>query len=197
MHRETLLEHLHRYRPADAAEDAARARMIEFVSAHPRCFERSLSIGHITGSAWLLDRSGERALLTFHRKLGSWLQLGGHADGNPEVLDVALREAREESGIEEIVPVHNDIFDVDVHPIPARGSEPAHHHYDVRFLLQVTGRDDFAISEESVALKWVSPDELATLEVDESVRRMGRKWLAMSGASPVSGRAGDPEAGRR
>ena len=71
-----------------------------FVSAYPNCFERSLSIGHITGSAWLVNQTKTRVLLTHHKRLNKWLQLGGHADGNPNVLEVAMQEAREESGIE-------------------------------------------------------------------------------------------------
>ncbi len=180
VHREWLLERLSRYSANEAAESAAHARMVDFVKNHSDCFDRSLSIGHITGSAWLLDRTGKRALLTFHRKLGMWLQLGGHADANPNVLEVALREAKEESGIEGIVPVAEEIFDIDVHLIPAHGREPGHDHYDVRFLLQVSDSDRFALSDESTALKWVLPDELVTLNVDESVRRMCRKWLALS-----------------
>ena len=182
VHREGLLEQLNRYGATDGAECVSRRRIVDFVKRHSDCFDRSLSVGHITGSAWLLDPTGERALLTFHRKLGMWLQLGGHADGNPNVLEVALREAREESGLEAIVPVTPEIFDVDVHPIPAYGGEPAHDHYDVRFLLQASDSDRLVVSDESIALNWVSPDELASLPVDESVRRMSRKWLARLGA---------------
>jgi len=190
-HREWLLGRLGAYVPAEEAEAASHRRMSAFVQQHADCFDRRLSCGHITGSAWLLDRKAERVLLTFHRKLGMWLQLGGHADGNPNVLEVALREAREESGIACIAAVTGGIFDVDVHSIPARGTEPRHEHYDVRFLLQTVDSDRFIVSDESVALKWVSPDELVTLNVDESVRRMCRKWVARS-AGAVSERPSVP-----
>lgn len=115
-------------------------------------------------------------MLTHHRKLERWLQLGGHADGEPDVLSVALREAKEESGIDQIEPVSDEIFDVDVHLIPKHGSEPAHYHYDIRFLLRVQGSDVFRVSDESVNLAWVSPHELRELDVDESVRQMCAKW---------------------
>lgn len=179
MHRRLLLEQLERYRSVDDAEADAHRRISEFVRAHSDCFERSLSIGHVTGSAWLLDESGERALLTFHKKLGKWLQLGGHADGDPDPLSVALREAREESGIASISAVSEDIFDLDVHAIPARGHDAEHFHYDVRFLCQVRGHDAYTVSEESRQLAWVSKSELAAWDVDDSVRRMYRKWLAL------------------
>ncbi len=176
MHRQDLLEQLAKHKPADACETDSLSRLNRFVQDQPRCFERSLSMGHITGSAWLLNAPRTHALLTLHRKLKMWLQLGGHADGNPNVLEVALQEAREESGINDITPISDAIFDVDVHRIPARRNEPEHLHYDVRFLLQAPTTDKFKVSHESLKLQWFSPDELTTLDVDESVRRMCRKW---------------------
>jgi len=176
MHRRDLLHKLDRYAPSDAVEIVSRARVIEFVNDQPRCFERSLPVGHITGSGWLIDESRGRVLLTHHRKLDKWLQLGGHCDGDPDVLAVAVREAREESGIDGIEPVSADIFDLDVHSIPARGDEPAHHHYDIRFLLRLTGAATFAVSDESHDLAWLTPADIMGMDVGRSIRRMCEKW---------------------
>lgn len=85
--------------PLDPCEAAMAAAIIAFVEAEPRCAERSLAGGHLTGSAWIVDTARRRALLTHHRKLGLWLQPGGHADGEPDLRAVAWREAREESGL--------------------------------------------------------------------------------------------------
>ena len=177
MHRKPLQWALALHHPFDAVEAESLRQIEAFVSSFPECFYRTLTIGHVTGSAWLLSRDGGRVLLTHHKKLDKWLQLGGHADGNPDVLAVAVREAQEESGISVIVPVSTAIFDVDVHVIPARSDEPEHRHYDVRFLLQVTGDMAFRVSGESHGLAWVSPDELRRLRTDDSVLRMYRKWL--------------------
>ena len=98
--------------------------------------------------------TGDRVLLAHHRKLGRWLQPGGHSDGDPDTLAVALREAREESGLD-VRALDDAIFDIDVHRIPARGREPAHLHFDVRFLVQAE-HDRFRVSDESHALAWVS-----------------------------------------
>ena len=95
-----------------------------------------------------------------------------------DVLRVAVREAREESGIELVAPVSERVFDLDVHRIPAHGGEPEHVHYDVRFLLRAA-HDRVRASDESIDLRWVSDADLAALEVDESVRRMQRKWVLM------------------
>jgi len=178
MHRHDLLTRLSAYTPATAAEASAHRRIVQFVGDHAECFERGLTIGHVTGSAWLVDASGAKALLTHHRRLDKWLQVGGHADGDPDVLAVALREATEESGLGIIRPVSAGIFDVDVHRIPAHGDSPAHHHYDIRFLLQATGDGPLRVSDESIDLGWFTPVEVPRLDTDESVLRMNRKWAA-------------------
>tara|TARA_X000001036_G_scaffold322492_1_gene300949 strand:+ start:170 stop:715 length:546 start_codon:yes stop_codon:yes gene_type:complete len=176
VHRRPLLTLLDNYSARFPAEEATVNRLRNFVEANTHCFERSLLIGHITGSAWLLDSNGQRALLTHHRKLGRWLQPGGHADGDADVANVALREAIEESGIDDIAALSTKIFDIDIHEIPARGAEPAHFHYDCRFLLQAA-HNKYVVSEESNDLRWISADEITNLTDEESVLRMVRKWL--------------------
>lgn len=161
---------------ADARADAEQFRA--FVLERADCFERSCEPGHVTGSAWLVDAAGERVLLTHHRKLDRWLQLGGHADGDPDIARVALREAEEESGLRGLI-VDAVIFDLDRHRIPARGGEPAHWHYDVRFVVHATGGEAFIASDESHALAWRDIAAVAADEtLDPSLRRMALKWRA-------------------
>ena len=163
-----------------AVEPETAGLFREFALAHRDCFERSCVPGHFTGSAWLVDANGARVLLTHHRKLNRWLQLGGHADGDPNLARVALREAEEESGLHDL-EVEPGIFDLDRHEIPARANEPAHWHYDVRFVVHALGSDAFTISDESHALAWREIADLAAgSSVDESVQRMARKWLERS-----------------
>jgi len=175
MHRNPLLEKLSTHTPYDAHEAAMAEALRQFVEANVDCFERSLEIGHITGSAWIVDRDRTHALLTHHRKLNKWLQLGGHADGDPDILRVALREAREESNLDAIHPVSENIFDVDIHVIPARGAEPEHLHYDVRFLLEADRSAPLTVSEESRSLAWMPLMEIASLNPEESMARMVAK----------------------
>ena len=176
MGRSALRARLRAYRDRHPEESATVSRFDAFVAAHEDCFHRSCRPGHVTGSAWVVDAGGERVLLTHHRKLGRWLQLGGHSDGDPDTLAVALREAREESGL--AVRVLDDaIFDLDVHRIPARFREPAHLHFDVRFLVTVED-DRFRVSVESNALRWVPAATLHELTGEESILRMARKWQA-------------------
>lgn len=163
---------------ADHPEQAADAALFtRFLASSPDVFERRHPPGHFTGSAWLVSADGQRVLLTHHRKLGRWLQLGGHADGDADLARVALREAGEESGLAGLV-VEDGIFDLDRHAIPARGADPEHWHYDVRFVVRATGSEDFAVSEESLELAWKPVAEIAAdASVDESMRRMAGKWL--------------------
>lgn len=181
MHRSALLVLLKDYRARFPQEQLACQRLIDFVRRQPECFERSLAEGHITGSCWLVDNQGERVLLTLHRKLNRWLQLGGHADGVSDVLLVALKEAREESGIKDIQVCSPMLFDIDIHKIPERGQEAAHYHYDCRFALQTSGNENYRISDESHDLKWITIDDLATVTTEESMLRMARKWMDTAG----------------
>jgi 8-oxo-dGTP pyrophosphatase MutT (NUDIX family) len=161
-----------------APEQAAETRLFaDFLVSSPDVFERRHPPGHFTGSAWLVSADGQRVLLTHHRKLARWLQLGGHADGDTDLSRVALREAEEESGLVDLV-LEGGIFDLDRHAIPARGADPEHWHYDVRFVVRATGSEDFAISEESLELAWKPVAEIAAdATADESMRRMAAKWL--------------------
>lgn len=181
MHRRHLNELLRRYGEHWPDERAVLRRFEAFVAAHDDCLLRSCAPGHITSSAWILSPDGEHALLTHHRKLGRWLQLGGHVDGEAQVEQACLREAQEESGMSAftfvawwrdaaLVPL-----DLDVHEIPARRDEPAHDHWDVRFLLRAAPDQPLVISDESNRLEWVPRSQLSTFTTEHSVLRLDEK----------------------
>lgn len=181
MHRAKLLRLLADYATRHPHENVAAFR--RFVERQPRCFERDcFDDGHVTASAAVLNRAGSHILLTHHAKLGRWLQLGGHADGDADPLRVACREAQEESGLA-VVSVRAEPVDVDIHRIPRRGAEPAHLHYDVRFLLRVEdGSARFTLSDESLALQWVGLGEVNVVTSEASVLRLAAKaQAAMAG----------------
>jgi 8-oxo-dGTP pyrophosphatase MutT (NUDIX family) len=129
----------------------------------------------VTASAWIVDETRTRALLLHHRKLGRWLQPGGHVDGDPDVRAAALREAKEETGLCSLRPAGGDIYDLDVHAIPARGSEPAHEHYDVRFAFTADPDEPIRANAESHEVRWIPLEDLNSFEIDESVRRLAAK----------------------
>ncbi len=176
MRREALLGLLRAHRPWNVREAEMLGRIIAFVEKHDDCFERSLLVGHVTGSAWVVNPERTHALLVHHRRLERWLQPGGHCDGDPDVLATALREVLEETGIE-AEPVMQAVFDVDAHDIPARGPEPAHVHYDIRFLAEAPLSQAPVVSPESREVRWVRLEEIAGLDTDESVLRLVEKTV--------------------
>lgn len=159
------------------AEAGCVERFIELVEAAGNPYVRERLEGHLTASSLVVSADGRRTLLTHHRKLGLWLQPGGHADGDTDLARVALREAEEETGLAGLV-IEPGIFDLDLHWIPEHKGVPAHWHYDVRYIVRA-GRDErFTVSEESHALAWRDIASLATdPSMDGSLRRMARKWL--------------------
>ncbi len=191
MHRRPLLDMLARYRAVFPAEGEMIDRISALVESCSECFHRTCRPGHITGAAWIISADHRRCLLTHHRKLDRWLQLGGHADGQWHVEDVALREAREESGLVgfDFVPIDGMLIplDVDVHDIPARYDsagrliEDAHQHHDLRFLLIAHPDQPLRCSDESHEVAWFTPDEVARLTDEDSVLRMLYKALELVG----------------
>ena len=159
----------------DAGEAATAADMIGFVENHDDCLLRSCRPGHLTGSAWIVSPDRRRTLLTHHHKLDKWLQLGGHADGDGDLLAVALREAREESGLGSVVALSAAVFDVDRHWIPPRQTDAGHFHYDLRFIFSADPDEPLLVSSESKDLAWVDLAGVAALNPEESIARMVRK----------------------
>lgn len=175
MNRDDLIRQLGAYQTDFAAERPFIAQFTNLLS-HPKAFDRDHLPGHITGSAWILNEDFSHVLLVLHAKLGRWLQPGGHADGEENVLNVALREAEEETGVKQFKILHPDFFDLDIHPIPLRKDFPAHFHYDIRFIVQAASHEPLIISEESNDLKWVPLQELGALTVNNpSIMRMVEK----------------------
>ncbi len=206
MHRQNLLKILHQYQLFYPKEQPRIARVRTLVQQHPNCFERTCLPGHITGSAWILSPDKKKCLLTHHRKLNRWLQLGGHADGQTSPQKIALREAQEESGMQDFSfpnlssPLLNQAsslpltqlllpLDLDTHRIPARynsagqETESAHAHHDIRYLLIAAPNQTIQISEESNALAWFDLKEIPSLFSEASLLRMYHKtnaWLAQN-----------------
>ena len=197
MNRDALLAELAEYSPADAHEAESLEWMLRFVAAPADPFARENPVGHVTASAVVARRrdagkgvarpSGDAFLLVYHRKLSRWLQPGGHVEhSDASAFEAAVREASEETGIRPgdfESPLGVKILDVDVHLIPARKTEPAHHHFDVRFLLTTASDIDIAASDDPTRpVEWRGYEEALASGVDESLAR------ALSKARRVLGR---------
>lgn len=177
MKQEPLLQLLSAHQPIDSHEQQTLARLTAFVREHEKFYSRDLLIGHVTGSAWIVDETFSHALLLHHGKLNKWLQPGGHIEDDADLLRASLREAYEETGVN--VRSHSTaIFDVDVHEIPERTNEPAHFHYDIRFLLVADKTAPLIVTSESKELAWVALENISQLTQEESVLRMAQKTIA-------------------
>ena len=162
-------------------EAGYRERMKNFVRTHEDCFRSDLLPGHVTGSAWVVNPNRDRVLMLHHKKHAQWFQPGGHADGDPDIRRVALRETQEETGIapEQIRLLSADIFDIDIHTVPASPDSPRHLHYDVRFLIEIDDRLPIPGNDESHEVIWVPlhlvpryNNNLSTHHLVEKTRRL-------------------------
>jgi 8-oxo-dGTP pyrophosphatase MutT (NUDIX family) len=174
MDRNGLLLHLRQYNTSHSEESVFISQFINLL-ADKNCYQRTHLPGHLTGSAWIIDKSREHVLLVHHAKLNRWMQPGGHADGDENILRVATKEANEETGLQNLNLVQPAPFDLDIHTIPARNDFPAHLHFDVRFLFEAELQDSITVSEESHDVKWVRLAELENYSNSRSVIRMKEK----------------------
>jgi 8-oxo-dGTP pyrophosphatase MutT (NUDIX family) len=178
---EAFLKSLSDYSPSED-ELVYYNRAIELIKESPRAFYRDLFPVHVTGSALLINKKGDKVLLNHHRFLDKWLCFGGHADGCTDILSVARRETEEESGMYDFKLVGSGIADIDIHPIPANKNkdEPAHEHCDITYLFQCTNSEEFVVSDESVSLKWCDYDEaMSLITCSKRMPRLLKKWKSI------------------
>ena len=168
-----IYQRISAHKSFDHTEEIAKLQTLRFIESHPNSLERSCLLGHLTSSAWLVASDRRSTVLIHHKKLNRWLQPGGHADGNGNLFQVALDEASEETGLDLsiFIPVTNLIFDIDVHKIPKRGAEPAHTHYDIRYIFQVP-EINLPGNDESYKVRFVPFDEVKEFNNTASIERM-------------------------
>jgi ADP-ribose pyrophosphatase YjhB (NUDIX family) len=175
MHRQPVIELLKKYITNDKNEIDFKNKMLQFIENETECFERSLLIGHITASAFIINHQKSKTLLVKHAKLNRWLQPGGHCDGVSDVALVSLKETQEETGLTQLDIKQNQIFDIDIHTIPQRKEIPSHLHYDIRFLIIANELESVKISDESTDIQWIKLSDVYKLNEEESIIRMVRK----------------------
>lgn len=157
---------------------------IPYIERHANIFDRQLLPAHVTGSAWVISPDRQKVLLLHHRKHGQWFQPGGHADGDADIVRVALRECAEETGlpIQNIRLVESSIFDVDIHTIPSMEKIPQHEHIDIRFVVEIDDRLTIPGNSESNAITWLPLHRVLSYNHNRSTFRMVEKTRRMRNA---------------
>lgn len=177
MHRNELLSLLLKHKTTFMEEAAYQQRAVNFVQQHADCFHRELWPAHVTGSSWVVNPHRSHALMLHHKKHDQWFQPGGHADGHADILAVALRETSEETGLDTgaIQLLSHNIFDIDIHAIPAFGNEPEHEHFDIRFLVEINDALPIPGNDESHQVLWVPLNQVSSYNNNLSTYRMVEK----------------------
>lgn len=177
MHRQELLQLLGRHNTRFMEELGYVKRAINYVEEHTDCFYRELWPAHVTGSAWVVSPDRSQVLMMHHKKHDQWFQPGGHADGDADILRVALRETAEETGLDsaKIRLLTNQIFDVDIHAIPAMGDDPRHEHIDIRFLVEIDNSIPIPGNDESHDVIWIDINNVTRFNNNRSTYRMLEK----------------------
>lgn len=176
MKRIELIGALNQYETDFVEELAYIPRFKSLLNNFPNCFERSLITGHITASSWIIDLSNNEVLLVHHRKLGKWLQPGGHADGDENTLNVSIKEAKEETGLSSLKLLKDGIFDIDIHLIPYHKNTQSHFHYDIRYLFKASKDEQIIVNDESNEAKWISLESIQKYSgPNRSITRMSLK----------------------
>ena len=181
MHRAELLNYLRHHDTHYMDEAGFTTRAQGFVEQNTESFFRELWPAHVTGSTWVVNPDRSRVLMMHHKKLNKWFQPGGHADGDGDILGVALRETVEETGIDDsqVRLVSKEVFDVDIHAIPAMNGEPAHEHIDVRFLVEIDDRLPVPGNDESHEILWIYLQDVLRYNNNRSTYRMLEKTRAL------------------
>ena len=162
----TLRQQLERYTPANAQEAADRSMMLEALDTLPHPLERENRFAHFSASGWIVNPSRSKVLMAWHNIYRTWAWTGGHADGESDLLSVALREAREETGITDIAPLSRDIFSIEILPVfphVRRGAfVSAHLHMNVTYLLEADDAQPLRVKpDENSAVAWLEPERAA------------------------------------
>ena len=186
--RKALISQLTAYNPYNEQETRDRETILHMLKTQEDIFLRSNLLAHMTASAWVQDFEHRHILMAYHNIYHSWAWLGGHADGNEDLLQVAIKEVREESGIQNVRPVSDNIFSIEVLTVDGHEKHgtyvPSHLHLNVTYLMDADDRDALTVcEEENSGVRWFGLDEalLASSEpwfVERIYRKLNEKLRA-------------------
>jgi ADP-ribose pyrophosphatase len=187
-----LAEQLRAYRPFNEQEERDRDLILQFLEKEPNVFFRENRAAHMTASGWVVNAARTRVLMAYHNLYQSWSWLGGHADGDRDLLGTALREVREESGLKAVRCAAGGIFSVEVLCVDGHikhGSYVSSHlHLNVTYLLEADETEALAVkADENSAVAWFTPEEAVRVSTEpwyqeHIYRKLNAKLAALGGA---------------
>lgn len=181
----SIREDIERYAPCNEQEARDKALILDFIGKNADAFLRTNLLAHMTASAWIVNDKRDKTLMVYHKIYDSWSWTGGHADGDENLLSVALREAREETGLENVKAVTGDIYSLEVLTVDGhekRGEYvPSHLHLNVTYLLSADERDELTVCEaENSGVRWFT--------LDEALKASSEPWFVKRIYSKLNGK---------
>ena len=183
-----IIEEIKKYRPCNAQEQRDQALILDFLEKNGDAFLRSNLLAHMTASSWIVNPERTKTLMVYHNLYDSWSWTGGHADGETDLLSVALREAREETGIEHVRPLSPEIFSLEVLTVDGhekRGEYvPSHLHMNVTYLLEAEESDTLHVCrEENSGVAWFT--------LEEALKASTEPWFVERIYKKLNGKLGE------
>lgn len=164
MTREKLIEQIKNYNPFNEQEELDKALLLDWIMKNENAFSRENIVAHMTASAWVVNKDRSKVLMVYHNIYDSWSWLGGHADGETDLLAVAIREVKEEAGITSVQPVSEEIFSMESLTVDGhvkKGSYVSSHlHLNITYLLEADSEETVSIkADENSGVAWFTPEE--------------------------------------
>lgn len=164
MTQQTLMEQIEQYQPYNEQEERDKVLILEWIKNNDNAFLRENAVAHMTASAWVVNKDRSKVLMVYHNIYNSWSWLGGHADGETDLLAVAIREVKEEAGISYVVPVTEDIFSLESLTVDGHVKKgkyvSSHLHFNVTYLLEADPKESVSIkADENSGVAWFTPEE--------------------------------------
>lgn len=164
MSRQELMEQIANYIPYNEQEERDQNLILNWIEEQENAFSRENKMAHMTASAWVVNPERSKVLMVYHNIYDSWSWLGGHADGETDLLSVALREVKEEAGISKVRPVSEDIFSLESLTVDGHVKKgtyvSSHLHLNVTYLLEADPEETLSVkADENSGVAWFSPEE--------------------------------------
>ena len=164
MTRQELIASIEQYQPYNEQEEMDKPLILEWIKNNDNAFWRENTVAHMTASAWVVNKDRSKVLMVYHNIYKSWSWLGGHADGETDLLSVAIREVKEEAGISNVIPVSKDIFSLESLTVDGHWKNgkyvSSHLHFNVTYLLEADSEEAVSIkADENSGVAWFTPEE--------------------------------------